>query len=264
MEDTIQEYKFIDENKEHLHTFCDKPLLGTSTITGVISKNLTWWASELSAIECLESGEHIPTIRVEYLEAKKSGKQGIDDLQKKYPIFKKARFAHFVDKNNKADTGTDMHEMLEKYVKKCILENNGVPMLEITDDKKLGKFINWSIDNVEKFMFSEKNVYSTELWVGGQFDVIMKLKDGKICLGDFKSSPVAYQNQFIQIAGYDLQQSENGIFTSNGYKLSEPLKIDCYYVFPFGSDEFKVEPRFNLDELKNGFRACVTLYKLNK
>ena len=268
IKDTIEEnpveneYKYIDENKAHLHTYLGKPLLGTSTIVGVLSKNLTWWSAELSAVECLEVGEKIPTIREEYLEAKKKGKEGIDELQKKYPIFKKARFAHFVDKNDKADKGTDMHEVMEDYVVKCLAINNGEPLAEITDNKKLENFVTWALLNVKKFMFSEKNVYSSKLWTGGIFDVMFEDKNGKICIGDFKSSKECYDSQFIQVAGYDIQQSENGILNEGGYKLGEPQKIEAYYVFLFGSDKFEVGVRYNVEELKKGFESCCVLYKL--
>src|SRR5689334_11430124 len=43
------EYKFDAEN--HIHTYLDKPLLGTSTVVGIISKPLTWWASGLAVKE---------------------------------------------------------------------------------------------------------------------------------------------------------------------------------------------------------------------
>jgi len=108
---------YFFEKSKHYHSFDEKPLLGISTICNVIAKNLTWWSAELSAVECLEVGEKIPTIREEYLEAKAKGKVGIDALQKKYPIFKTARFAHFNDRNTKADKGTDLHEILEKFCK---------------------------------------------------------------------------------------------------------------------------------------------------
>jgi len=45
---TKNEYVFIDENKEHIHTYLGKPLLGASTVTGVLAKPLTWWASGLA------------------------------------------------------------------------------------------------------------------------------------------------------------------------------------------------------------------------
>lgn len=255
-------YKYTDEGKAHLHSFDGKPLLGTSTVVNVLAKNLTWWASELSAVECLERGEHIPTIREEYLEAKKKGKVGIDTLQKKYPIFKDARFAHFRDMNSKAKKGTDMHSTLENYVNKCLRLNEGKPLPDKTEDKKLENFINWSILNVKRFMYSEKYIYSTKLWVGGIFDLMFEHNDGKICIGDFKSSREAFDGHFIQISGYDLQQSENGIFTAEGVKIAEPQKVEAYYVFPFGSEKFEVGVRFNVEELREGFRNCVNLYKL--
>src|SRR5258708_4411153 len=39
-------YKFDKEN--HLHSLDGKPLIGTSTVVGVVSKPLTWWASGLA------------------------------------------------------------------------------------------------------------------------------------------------------------------------------------------------------------------------
>ena len=255
------EYKYTDEKKAHLHTYLGQPLLGTSTVVGVLSKNLTWWSAELSAVECLEAGEKIPTIREEYLEAKKKGKIGIDELQKKYPIFKKARFAHYADKNDKAVKGTDMHEVMENYVLRCLDRNNGEPLAENTVDKKLENFINWSLLNVKKFMFSEKNVYSNRLWTGGILDLMFEDKNGKICIGDFKSSREVFDSQFIQIAGYDLQQSENGIFNADGYQLGKPQKVEAYYVFPFGSDNFEVGVRYNTNEHKIAFESCCVLYK---
>lgn len=264
------EYKYLDENKAHLHTYLGKPLLGTSTVVGVLAKNLTWWAAELSAVECLEAGEHIPGIREEYLLACASDdkKKEIDALQKKYPIFKKARFAHFADKNAKAVKGTDMHQVMEDYVVKCLLENGGKPLATFivleneADQKKLQHFIDWSIQEIDEFLYSEKNVYSDRMWTGGIFDVMFRRKDGKICIGDFKSSKEAYLSQFIQISGYDIQQKENGIFTPEGYKLSDGLNVEAYYVFPFGSDKFDVAVKYGLDELRAGFESCVSLYKL--
>ena len=259
----MNQYKYIDEDGEHLHTLDGRALLGTSTITGVISKNLTWWSAELSAVECLEAGEKIPTIREEYLEACNGDKKkNIDALQKKYPIFKKARFAHFGDKNTKAKKGTDMHALMEDYVNECINTNNGIPLATMVENLKLGSFVSWSINNVSQFKFSEKYVYSKNLWSGGIFDIIFIMKDGKTIIGDFKSSPIAYDSQFIQVAGYDEQQSENGIFDKDGNKLSEPLKIDAYIVFPFGAEVLKPEIRYNTLELRSGFKCATELYKL--
>lgn len=119
----MNKYRYTDtEEKKHLHEIEHngewKPLTGTSSaVSEVLAKNLTWWSAELSAVECLEVGEKIPTIRQEYLEAVASDdkKKAIDALQKKYPLFKKARFAHFEKKNETAKSGTDLHEILERF-----------------------------------------------------------------------------------------------------------------------------------------------------
>ncbi|HEY5234714.1 MAG TPA: hypothetical protein VIJ14_00940 [Rhabdochlamydiaceae bacterium] len=262
----MDNYKFIDKKREHMHTLDGAPLIGTSTVVGVISKPLTWWAAETAAVECLEAGEKIPTIRQEYEEAVASGdkKAGIDALQKKYPIFKKARFAHYESKNDKADKGTDMHEALELYIKDCIAMNEIMPSGE--DDSIFVKsFAIWSKENVEKFLVSEGHCYSKELWTGGIVDCMVRQKNGQEAIIDFKSSREAFDSQFIQIAGYDLEQAENGIFEANGGILQEPVRISAYIVIPFGAKEFKVEKRYNTEEYKEAFKAANKLYKiLNK
>lgn len=250
-------YKFIDENKKHLHTLDDKPLLGISTVCGVIAKNLTWWSAELSAVECLEAGEKIPTIREEYLEAKVKGKEGIDELQKKYPIFKTARFAHFVDKNNKADKGTDLHAELERFVKNT-MENRMA-----TYDDKIMPFITWAEENVEKFLWSELHCYSLGMWCGGISDCGVQLKNGQIGILDFKSAKESYDSHFIQCAGYDLLLSENGGFTQDGKKIFQLDKpIEFYGVVPFGAKQFTVDLKYDTDGLREGFKSCMCLYKL--
>src|SRR3990167_10075513 len=137
-------YKF--DNKEHLHLLDGKALTGTSSVGNVLAKNLTWWAAELSAVECLEAGEQIPTIRAEYEEACNSGdkKKAIDALQKKYPLFKKARFAHFAKKNDTAKSGTDLHSLLESYVKRCIQEEGGKPIPTDSANFEVCSFSGWA------------------------------------------------------------------------------------------------------------------------
>ena len=258
-----KDYNYTDESKAHLHTFKNKPLLGTSSAMGVLAKNLTWWSAELSAIECLEAGEKIPTIREEYLVAKAKGKIGIDNLQKKYPIFKKARFAHFNDKNTKADKGTDMHEQLELYVKSCIEQNDSKPSKDYNSTfKYVNDFKEWAFENVEKFLYSEVHCYSESMWVGGISDLAVQLKDGRVGILDFKSSRESFDSQFIQCAGYDLQITENGGFTKNGVKIfTLPKPITFYGIIPFGAEEFKVDIRGDVETLKECFKACVVLYR---
>lgn len=257
-------YKFDREN--HIHSLDGKPLIGTSTTIQVISKPLTWWAAELAAVAALESGDHIPTIRAEYEEACKRSdkKKAIDALQRKYPAFKKARFAHFEKKNDAADKGTDMHEELERYIKHSLRNFEGKPYesSDLMPDPTI-TFADWAMKNVKRFLVSEGYCYSEKLWTGGITDCIAELNDGRLVIIDFKSSKEAYLSQFIQVAGYDIEASENGIFDEDGnliLKLEHP--IDGYIIFPFGAE--KVEPQFQFDTvgIRKGFESAVVLHKL--
>ena len=230
-------YEFNQE--EHLHLLGGKPLTGTSSVGNVLSKNLVWWAAELSAIECLETGEKIPTIREEYMKAASNPnkKQAIDALQKKYPIFKKARFAHFDKKNKAATEGTNLHAELERFVKSQmgIMQEMSLELLP-----KIQSFVVWAKVNVKRFLWSEAHCYSEKLWVGGITDAGAEMNDGRIAVIDFKSSKEAYPNQFIQAAGYALQIDENGLFDAFG-KRSKKLdkKINSLIIVPFGKNKRK-------------------------
>lgn len=256
----MNRYRF--DSTAHIHYLDSKPLMGTSTIVGVLGKNLTWWSAELSAVACLEKGEHIPTIREEYLEAcnQPDKKKAIDKLQKKYPIFKQARFAHYNEKNDKAEKGVDLHAELEKWIKWNI--DGRIEKIEFNE--KIIPFVNWSASNVKKFLWSEAYCYSENLWTGGIADWGAILHDGTIVAGDFKSAKSAYLGHFYQVAGYVIEIEENGLLDKDGNVMGLCNPIDSVCVVPFGAKD--VKPIFNtipLAHLKEGFRACVELHKLN-
>jgi len=250
-------YQFNE--KLHLHLLDDKPLTGTSSVEDVLSKNLVWWAAELAAVECLESGEKIETIRQEYEEAAKSKdkKSAIDALQKKYPIFKTARYAHYQSKNKSAKKGVNLHEELEAFVKG---EMGIIKKREY--DPKIQPFIEWAKENVKRFLYSEAHCFDEELWVGGISDAGAELMDGKYAVIDFKSSKEVYTNQFIQTAGYATQIDKNGLWDKNGEVNKKLDKIEALIVVPFGAEIIKPDIRFNVDDYKQGFEWCVGLYRL--
>lgn len=253
-------YKYIDENREHLHTFQDKPLIGTSTAMNVVAKNLTWWAAELAAVEALESGNHIPTIRAEYLTACASPdkKKAIDALQKKYPPFKAARFAHFNVKNEKAKQGTDLHAELERFVND---QMSGVT--DATYEARIQPFIDWAKENVKIYLWSEGHCYSEKMWVGGISDVGVELNDGEIAIIDFKSSKEAFVTHFFQIAGYDLQVTENGWFDKDGKQLGKLDKpITKHIVVPFGAQTVVPVVSEKVVINREAFEHAIGLYKI--
>jgi len=247
------EYKF--NKKQHIHTIDDKPLCGTSTVVGVIAKPLTWWASGLavSKLGWLDPKKNTPEARRIAVEARLAQimEMSPEDYQN---LLDEAYKAHSTKLKDSATAGTDLHEVLEHFVK-----------TKEVKDEKIIPFVIWANENVKRWLWSEAHCYSKELWVGGISDVGAELNDGSYVIIDFKSSKDAYQSQFIQCAGYDLQISENGWLDSNGEvlgKLDKP--ISQYIIVPFGAEKIEPKIRFNVEELKKGFVSAVILYKLNE
>jgi len=260
----MNRYKFLEE--KHIHTLDGNPLKGNTTVLGVIAKNLTWWAAELAAVEALESGEHIPTIREEYEVVKAiddpiQRKVAMDNLQKKYPAFKKARFAHYDNKNKKAKKGTDMHEELEKYVKLMISDQNGNPMLmNGYEHESVEIFAKWSIKNVKRFIASEFHCYSEKLWTGAIGDLLYESMKGDLVLMDFKSKKETYRSDYLQDAGIDIMVNENGILDAEGNLVGKIDKtINSYGVYPFGVKDPEPSFYYDVDLAKKVYVATVEL-----
>lgn len=263
-------YAYTDEKKAHLHTLDDKPLLGTSTVCGIVGKGdaLSWWAAELAAVEALTSGAVYPTLREEYKDAKaladiKLRKGAMDALQKKYPAFRAARFAHYKVKNDAADTGIDLHAELEHYVKEC-LRLGGVPQFasSVRYPNQVVIFSKWAVENVKRFLWSEAHCYSEKLWVGGITDCGAEMKDSKIAVIDFKSSKDAYFGQFVQTGGYALEIAENGLFDAQGNKTGTLERdVTVLYIVPFGAEDPTPRPHYDVEGRMEDFRCAARLYK---
>lgn len=265
-------YKFVDENKKHLHTLRGEPLLGTSTVTGVMSKPLTWWAAGLAVgklgwtngkIKVAGRYQTVPDAkRLPIAEAVLQKLQGLPT--KDYlKLLDEAYKAHSEKLKDSAEVGIDRHELLEKVVKLWLL-NGGIPTPMPHGDPLVLKFIEWSLEHIERFILSEAHCYSERLWLGGIVDCVAKLKTGDLAVIDFKSSKEAYDNQWVQVSLYDIQLEENGAFDASGVQIVPPLKATRYLIVPFGAPEFVVEERTDIGGIRKAAEACVTLYKFTQ
>src|SRR6185369_9037864 len=185
----MNRYRYIDTNKEHLHTLDGKPLIGTSTATKIIAKPLTWWASGMA---CEKFGWLSPNkfSDDECRAALDEGYARVTKLAKESyaALLNEAYRAHNTKKEKAADDGTDRHAALEKYVKLCIETNKGVTLeLDSYDDPAVETLAKWAKINVKRFLWSEINGYSEKLWTGGIADVGWEDFDNRIIAGDFKS-----------------------------------------------------------------------------
>jgi len=243
-------YRYIDTNKEHLHTLDGKPL--TWWASGMACEKFGWLSpNKFSAEECqaaLDDGYTRVTAMAKDSYAK---------------LLNEAYRAHNTKKEKAADDGTDRHAALERYVKLMIQFNGGKPgELDSYEDPAMETLAQWAKTNVKRFLWSEINGYSEILWTGGIADVGWEDFDNRIIAGDFKSGG-PYFDQFVQVAGYDLMLSENGGLTANGDKIFElPGAVEGYCVLPFGPEKFAPRYEFNVEAYRMGFRAAVHLSKV--
>lgn len=262
----MNRYKFIDENKEHLHTLDGKPLIGTTTALNVLAKTLTWWASGLAVKELgwtnpkeTDSATRLQVANAKLEEIKQMGTpEYILLLDRGYK-------AHSVKLDKSADAGTDMHAELEQYVKECI-DRGGKPLGYDLGEKTnpyVLAFSDWAMKNVKGFLASEAHGYSERLWVGGVFDLLYEDLEGRLVIMDFKSAKQVYMSHFFQCAGNDLEISESGVLDKDGNELMKLDRSVAYYgVFPFGAKNPEPQFHFDVEGARKGFEACVTLHKI--
>lgn len=237
-------YKFDHDN--HVHSLDGKPLTGTSSIGNVLAKPaLIQWAANMA---------------VQYIESKlPDSKLFTVTKDEMSEWLKEAKFAHKKKKESAAVKGTDLHEMLEKFVKSEMGKWN------YKDDEfeAIKPYMDWSRANVKEYLASEAHCYEEELWVGGITDCVAELNDGTLAVIDFKSSKEAYITHFIQVAGYAIQIEKNGMFSEDG-EHSKKLegKIGALVIVPFGAKEIVPTIRYSVEDYKTGFRQAVGLYRL--
>ena len=257
----MNRYHFDEEN--HIHFLDDKPLCGTSSVVGVLSKPLTWWASGLAVEKfgwknpkITDDEERIASVKEGYEKIKSLSLEEFDKL------LDEAYRAHSVKLDDSAQKGTDLHAELERFVK-YKMNPADATVFEVKDER-IKLFIDWTNANVKRFLLSEAHMYSERLWLGGITDCVAELNDGTVGIIDFKSSKESYLSQFVQGGGYSIQLKENGAFDKDGnliYKLDK--NIDWIAIVPFGRKKFSVDfNKVSVAELEKGFEDCLSLYKL--
>jgi len=254
-------YKF--DNEQHIHTLNDKPLTGTSSIGNVLAKGgLTWWASG----KACEVFGWTNAKKVEETERLKIASKRFDEIRElTNPEYLKllddAYKAHATQLKKSAEKGTDLHAILERFVKSEM--GREVKPLTKKEIELIRPFIDWSKENVEKFIASEAHCYSKELWVGGIVDAVAELKNGTLAVIDFKSAKAVYITHYIQASGYAIEIDENGLFSSDGeHQMKLDKKIGALIVVPFGAEVIKPEMRTQVSKYKAGFKSAVELYRL--
>lgn len=178
----------FDEEK-HKYYLDDELLPGVTTILGTLAKPaLIQWAANCA---------------VDFIQV------CVDEKLELTPeLLKDARTAHAKKRDKAADAGTDVHALIETYIKSCI-ENGGVAQAHLVNElPQVSKFVDWAMANKVIFHESEKQLYSPTHKFAGTADFTATI-DGKLFVGDLKTTSGIYDlSPFLQCAAYQIMLRE--------------------------------------------------------
>ena len=171
----------FDEEK-HKYFVNDLPVDGTTGILSVINKPaLMGWAVKVT---------------VEFIESILKAGVALDEVQIK-ALLEGAKRAHRQKKTDAADIGTFVHDWIKDHIAG---KNPPMPVNPLIKNA-VDTFLAWEKDQKVEFLESERAIYSKKYGYAGTLDFIAKI-DGKIVLGDFKTSSGIWDEYFLQIAAY--------------------------------------------------------------
>lgn len=118
-------------------------------------------------------------------------------------IIEGGRKAHWQRKTDAGLTGTFVHKWVEDYI------NGKNPGMPVNDNLKqaVERWLEWVEKHKVEFLLSEQQIYSRKYNYTGTLDFICKM-DGKMYIGDLKTSTGIYPEYFIQTAAYRQARQE--------------------------------------------------------
>jgi len=154
---------------------------------------------------------------------------------------------HTIKKKEAGNTGTQIHDLVEKWIKK-----EKIDFTELPDQVRNGfdAFLKFQSEHNFQWIESEKIVYSLAHNYAGILDAIAIDGEGKKVLVDFKSSNALYPEYVLQAAGY--QQA-----------VEEMAEHFCDYklLIRFGKEDGEFEAKKFTENLedKQGFLHALEL-----
>ncbi len=230
--------EFVFDPKKHVYTLDGKNMTGVTAIIGIIGKPwLVPWAAKMVVEAVKEKATPI------YVKGGKTllGYQiTCEDLDE-------AKGAHKKKATAAADIGTLTHKWIEDWIQNPKLEPN--PEIEhITK-----KFVDWATINKVKFLESEIRVYSEKYWYAGTCDLVMEI-DGKVWIGDIKTSSGIAPENFFQTSAYQTALQE---MQSKYPEVEGNIIINCKK-----TGEFHVERSYGYKDNFDSFLACLKIYRI--
>lgn len=190
-------YTFNEET--HQHFINGREATGVSSIVRILGKPaLIQWAAN-QAVKYIKN-----------TAPKDDVERNADHYLVSEDLLEQARVAHNATRTKAAKHGTDTHALVELYIRECLEKDNGEPYGH-EDISPIKKFTDWAQENVERFLFSERNLWDANLFYAGIADFAFVAKNGKRYLADFKTSSGIYGiDYYLQCAGYRILAESMG------------------------------------------------------
>ena len=231
--------------KRHIYKLDGKRMTGVTTILGVIAKPmLIPWASKMAV-------EYIAENFTERLL-----KHPLPSKEEMDKFFEEAKNAHKNTKEKAGEKGTDVHKIVEKRIIWAIENNDGF-IKEHTnlEEKQVEHFVDWALKHKVKFLSTEQQLYSKELFVAGTCDFICEI-DGEKFVGDLKTSGAIYAEYLYQVGAYRMMLEEMGEKDFSGaiiVRLGKDGKFD---------EDKDVAISYHYEDEKKAFLSALNLYRI--
>lgn len=237
-----EHYYYADPDRKQAYT-------GITSVCGVLAKPaLIGWAAKMAV-------EHVREWVFDKANPHLEGSVAISPLLE---VLDEARTAHTKKKEAAGAHGTDAHALVETWVNACLELNGGEPQLiglHIDGDlNPIRTFIEWALEHVDHFLFSERRMANREHFIAGTADFAYVGKDGKRYMADFKTSSGIYGiDYWCQVAGYRLMAEAEGDEPYDGMTIVRLGKK--------GPKDFEVQQQFDYETYRDAFLACLTIYR---
>lgn len=167
---------------KHQYTVDGQVIPGVTSVLGILGKPaLMYWAANCAA---------------DYFKENITPGVALDELQID-SIWNRAKKAHTQKKTDAGTLGSFVHRWVEDYI------NGKAPEMPVNPEMRgsVQRFLDWEKAHKVKFLLSEQPIYSPSRGFAGTTDFVCMI-DGKMWLGDLKTSSGIYSEYFSQTSAY--------------------------------------------------------------
>lgn len=213
-------------------------LPSVTTILGIMDKSsaLMGWATK-----CMQ----------DYIIEKHQEYESIEELAKD------ARFNYKEMSKTALNIGSEVHRLIEIYIKTG--KDTSFQNLPEEVENAFIAFLEWEKENVSEWIDSEQEIYDINIGYAGTLDAVMKHKNGKIYVVDFKSSKAVYDEYKYQLSAYYEAYNQTAEIPADEFAILRLDKIT-------GQPEWVTFPKFNQVRWRSfeTFQAITKVYYLLK